>query len=78
MRTIDEFCGQKNGYSLSKTLRFELKPQGKTLENINKAGLVKVDEQRAKDYQDVKKLLDNYHKYFIDDILKNASEKDLI
>ena len=77
MRTIDEFCGQKNGYSLSKTLRFELKPQGKTLENINKAGLVKVDEQRAKDYQDVKKLLDNYHKYFIDDILKNASEKDL-
>ena len=36
MKICDEFCGQQQGYSISKTLRFELKPQGKTLENIKK------------------------------------------
>lgn len=34
MRTIDEFCGQKNGYSLSKTLRNKLIPVGKTEDKI--------------------------------------------
>ena len=36
MKISEEFCGQGNGYSISKTLRFELKPKGKTLENIEK------------------------------------------
>ena len=35
-----------NQYSVSKTLRFELIPQGKTLEYIEKRGLISVDEER--------------------------------
>lgn len=68
-----EFCGQKNGYSLSKTLRFELKPVGRTLEMINKNGLIASDQKRAQDYKTVKTILDNYNKFFIDDVLQNAS-----
>ena len=62
-----------NLYSVSKTLRFELKPIGETLRNIHKGNFLKADEKKVDDYQDVKKIIDNYHKYFIDDVLKNAS-----
>ncbi len=72
-RKIDEFCGQGNGYSVSKTLRFELKPMGKTLENISKGKFLESDKKKSDDYKDVKKIIDNYHRYFIDDILKLAS-----
>ena len=48
-------------YSLSKTLRFELIPQGKTLDYIREHGLLNQDEQRAQDYQQVKKIIDDYH-----------------
>ena len=50
-----------NQYNLSKTLRFELRPVGKTKENIknkvNLAGLnlIREDEARAKDYKKIKK-----------------------
>lgn len=73
MRTIEEFCGQENGYSISKTLRFELKPMGKTLENIKKAGLIESDYKKSQDYKDVKIILDNYHKYFIDEALEKVN-----
>lgn len=53
-------------YSLSKTLRFELKPVGKTKENIERNGLLNQDEHRAKIYKNVKKYCDEYHKLFID------------
>lgn len=52
-------------YSLSKTLRFELKPIGKTLENIEKKGLIEQDEIRAEEYEKVKDIIDEYHKAFI-------------
>lgn len=52
-------------YSLSKTLRFELKPIGKTLDNIEKKGLIAQDEQRAEEYVKVKEIIDSYHKAFI-------------
>lgn len=55
-----------NLYSLSKTLRFELKPVGKTLENIEKKGLLSQDEQRSENYQSMKKVIDGFHKYFIE------------
>ncbi len=58
-----------NKYSLSKTLRFELIPQGKTLEHIQVKGLLTQDEQRANDYQQVKKIIDEYHKEFIEKAL---------
>ena len=54
-----------NQYSLSKTLRFELIPQGKTLEHIEKNGLLSQDEHRAESYIVVKKIIDEYHKAFI-------------
>lgn len=73
MATIDNFCGQGNGYSVSKTLRFELKPMGKTLENISKGKFLESDKKKSDDYKDVKKIIDNYHRYFIDDVLKLAS-----
>lgn len=71
-RTIDEFCGQGNGYSVSKTLRFELKPMGKTLENISKEKFLESDKKKSEDYKEVKIIIDNYHRYFIDDVLKSA------
>ena len=54
-----------NLYPVSKTLRFELQPIGKTRDNIEKGGLLKQDEQRAKNYLVVKKFIDDYHKQFI-------------
>ena len=73
MKISEEFCGQGNGYSISKTLRFELKPKGKTLENIEKEKLLESDFKKSQDYKDVKIILDNYHKYFIDDVLQKVN-----
>jgi len=66
-----------NQYSLSKTLRFELIPQGKTLEHIQNKGLLEQDNNRAVSYQKVKKIIDEYHKVFIDDSLKGLLLNDL-
>lgn len=62
-----------NIYPVSKTLRFELLPQGETLQNIQKNGLLSQDKKKANDYQNVKKLIDRYHKFFIDDVLSKIS-----
>ena len=55
-----------NKYSLSKTLRFELKPIGKTQEFIEKNGLIEEDEQRNKDFLCGKELLDGYYSDLIE------------
>ena len=60
-----------NLYSLSKTLRFELIPQGKTLENIEKNNFLQQDSDRAEKYKEVKKKIDDYHKFFIEQSFKN-------
>lgn len=60
-----------NYYPVSKTLRFELQPIGKTKENIEKSGILARDEQRAKDYMIVKGFIDEYHKQFIKERLWN-------
>lgn len=65
-----------NIYSVSKTLRFELIPQGKTLENIKKKGLIEEDEQRDKDFHEVKKIMDKYFKYFIEKSLSSVRLED--
>ena len=62
----------KRLYPLSKTLRFEAKPIGATLDNIIKSGLLDEDEHRAASYVRVKKLIDEYHKVFIDRVLGNG------
>ena len=64
------FIGQ---YPVSKTLRFELKPVGKTLEHITREDLLQHDEKRAKDYKVAKTVIDNYHIDFIETVLSQAS-----
>ena len=66
MRKFDEFVGL---YPISKTLRFELKPIGKTLEHIQRNELLEHDAVRADDYVKVKKIIDKYHKCLIDEAL---------
>ena len=60
-----------NLYQLSKTLRFELKPIGKTKENIEKSGILERDNQRDIAYKAVKKVIDEYHKAFIEIMLND-------
>ncbi len=62
MKTFEEFTGL---YPLSKTLRFELKPMGRTLEWIQRNGILEEDQHRAESYVEVKKIIDEYHKAFI-------------
>lgn len=66
-----------NQYSLSKTLRFELIPQGKTLEHIQQKGLLDQDTDRALSYQKLKKIIDEYHKLFIEHSLSGFKLSDL-
>lgn len=66
MKTFQQFS---RVYPLSKTLRFELKPIGSTLEHINKNGLLDQDQHRAKSYIQMKNMIDEYHKEFIEDVL---------
>lgn len=63
MKTLKQFT---HSYPLSKTLRFELKPIGKTLDFIQRKGLINQDQELALSYQKVKKIIDQYHKYFIE------------
>ena len=58
-------------YPLSKTLRFELKPIGRTLEFINSSGLLEQDQHRADSYIKVKGIIDEYHKAFIETVLND-------
>ena len=56
-------------YPLQKTLRFELKPIGRTLEHIMSSGLLEQDQHRAESYVRVKEIIDDYHKAFIESVL---------
>ena len=62
-----------NLYPISKTLKFELIPIGKTIENINNKGLISEDEERKEKYNKAKKILDEFHRYFISDVLNHFS-----
>lgn len=73
MVTIDDFCGQKNGYSRSITLRNKLIPIGKTQENLDKLNLLDNDKKRADSYKQVKDLIDDFHRSFIQDVLSKVS-----
>ena len=67
-----------NKYSLSKTLRFELKPMTETKDHLKE--FVDSDEIRAKEYKELKKIIDEFHKDHIENTLssKNILEnKDL-
>lgn len=74
MKKIDRFVNQ---YTLSKTLRFSLIPQGKTKENFENAKLLEEDEKRAEEYKKVKEYIDRYHKMFIERVLTGFILPDL-
>ncbi len=65
---IEKFIGK---YSLSKSLRFKLIPQGKTQEYVEKEILQK-DFERSLDYQKVKKIIDRYHRMVIESVLNKT------
>lgn len=70
----DKFTNQ---YSLTKTLRFELKPMWLTSENIKKKGLIDKDERIAESYKEMKNTIDYLHKNFINKILSNIELTNL-
>ena len=70
-RTIDEFCGQGNGYSRSITLRNKLIPIGKTADNLKQ--FLEKDQERADAYPEIKNLIDEIHRGFIEDTLTKFS-----
>ncbi|MDN4752950.1 hypothetical protein QYZ87_00155 [Porphyromonadaceae bacterium W3.11] len=74
MKQFNDFT---NLYPVSKTLRFELKPIGKTLDNIKNVDIIKKDNHRADSYQKVKKIIDEYHKVFIDTALNRFGRAEI-
>ena len=67
---FDQFTGQ---YPVTKTLRFALNPIGETKENIKNKGLLKKDEDLAQKYKKAKKIIDEYHKDYINKKLADFS-----
>ena len=74
MKKIDSFI---NRYPISKTLRFSLIPVGKTEENFDNAIFLENDKQRANEYKKAKKIIDRYHKHFIEKVLSTIILNDL-
>lgn len=66
---LNEFI---NCYPVQKTLKFELIPQGRTLEHIQKDNLLRHDEHRAESYIEAKRIIDDYHKNFIEKSLSQC------
>lgn len=58
-----------NLYQVAKTLRFELIPDDRTKNILERTNLIKQDEHRAESYLVVKRIIDRYHKAFIEDVL---------
>lgn len=73
-KLADHFIGV---YPVNKTLRFELIPQGKTLEYIERDGILDADYHKAESYKKVKELIDKYHKSFIDKALQGMQIENL-
>jgi len=65
-------------YNLSKTLRFELKPVKETKNHLKE--FIELDTKRAKEYKELKKIIDEYHKDYIEKSLSstNILNEDLL
>lgn len=66
---MEKFTGV---YPVPKTLKFGLIPQGRTLEHIEEKGIIQDDEKRAEEYKKAKKIIDRYHKAYIQESLEKA------
>lgn len=62
---------------LSKTLCFELKPIGKTLEKIKDSGIWEHDKERAEIYPEIKRILDTAHKKLLQESLSNINNEEI-
>jgi len=67
-RLFENFTNQ---FTLSKSLSFQLIPQGKTLEYLHNDGILDIDKRRNEDYQVVRRGIDDYHREFIDNALSS-------
>jgi len=70
---MDNYRGFTHLYPVQKTLRFELKPQGRTREHFDNSKFLDEDRDRAEKYKVLKNVIDNYHKIFIDECLSKLS-----
>jgi hypothetical protein len=61
-----------NLYPVQKTLRFELIPQGKTMDFFEKSVLFENDKEKAEKYKIVKQMVDDCHRDFISKCLKES------
>jgi CRISPR-associated protein Cpf1 len=66
------FANFTNLYELSKTLRFELKPQFNTKYFLEQDGVIDKDREVEQNYHEIKKYFDNLHRIFTKDSLSNA------
>lgn len=66
---FEKFIGQ---YQVSKTLRFEMKPVGKTKENIETSGILDHDRKRDEEYERMKTILDLHHKALLERALSKV------
>lgn len=75
MKSLNEFTKQ---YSISKTLRFALEPIGKTREFVEE--FISYDNKVADDYKAAKLIIDDYNRFFIEEVLSNNSfvEEDIL
>jgi len=71
MADLSEFTKK---YQVQKTLRFELIPQGKTLENLKRSRFLSDDEKRSENYKKAKPVIDKIYKQFIENSLTDANE----
>ena len=67
------FSGFTRKYNLSKTLKFELKPVGDTKNHLQE--FIDSDTIRAKEYIELKQIIDDYHKHYIE---KSLSASDIL
>lgn len=70
MSKYEQFIDQ---YPLSKTLRFRLIPQFETDEHFRDRRYLETDRVRAGEYALVKKMIDRYHKSFIERCLSKVN-----
>ncbi len=66
MSIFDQFTGK---YSLSKTLRFELRPIWNTTKMLDEENIFETDRIRRKKYEETKPWIDELHREFIQDTL---------
>ena len=75
MALYSDFC-RENKYRRSLTVKFELKPIGKTKQHIDNKGIIKKDLQRSLDAKSVKQILDEVYRNVLDECLESIPSID--